>query len=534
MRDEIPGLERFEPRWLVALRAGFDNRGPSHDLTRFVLLRLLGLVYTVAFSTALFQGPALLGSKGLTPIASYLPRLVEHFESRAIAVIRAPTLFWASSSDGFLMALALAGLVLSLCLLAGFANAKSLLALWVLHLSFVNVGQLWYNFGWEIQLAETGFLAVFLVPWNQARPFPTLPAPTPVIWLYRWLALRIMLGAGLIKVRGDDCWLALTCLDYHFETQPVPGPLSAWFHHAPHAVHATGVALNHVVELVAPLFALGPRRLRIAAGAAMALFQGILIASGNLSYLNWLTLIPILACFDDAVFSQLLPQALARRAERAREGRSPSRAQRRATLGIFGVVVVLSIAPIWNLVSSEQAMNRSFEPLGLVNTYGAFGSVGRVRSELVIEGTLDASLGPTTVWREYEFRAKPGDPLRRPPWLTPYHRRLDWLMWFAAMGSPQEYPFVVQLLAKLLEGDANVRTLLARDPFDGRAPEYVRVLVYRYELVSPLSSEPGHFRRTLGGTWLPPLSKSDPRLREFLFVHGFRADGIDPTSIESR
>ncbi|MFO0571893.1 MAG: lipase maturation factor family protein [Polyangiaceae bacterium] len=233
------------------------------------------------------------------------------------------------------------------------------------------------------------------------------------------------------------------------------------------------------------------------------------------------------------MFSKLLPQALARRAERAREGRSPSRAQRRATLGIFGVVVVLSIAPIWNLVSSEQAMNRSFEPLGLVNTYGAFGSVGRVRSELVIEGTLDASLGPTTVWREYEFRAKPGDPLRRPPWLTPYHRRLDWLMWFAAMGSPQEYPFVVQLLAKLLEGDANVRTLLARDPFDGRAPEYVRVWCIATSSSRRCRRSPATFV-ALGGTWLPPLSKSDPRLREFLFVHGFRADGIDPTSIESR
>src|SRR6185503_8889056 len=175
--------------------------------------------------------------------------------------------------------------------LAGFANALLLLVLWALYMSYVHVGQDWYGYGWEIQLLETGFLAVFLCPLLDARPFPRRPPPAPVVWLFRWVVVRIMLGAGLIKLRGDPCWQELTCLDTHFETQPLPNPLSPALHAMPHWIHALGVLGNHLAELVAPLFAFGPRRARHVAGLAMFAFQIGLILSGNLSFLNWLTLV---------------------------------------------------------------------------------------------------------------------------------------------------------------------------------------------------------------------------------------------------
>src|SRR5205085_617806 len=194
---------------------------------------------------------------------------------------------------------------LSLLMLAGYANAITLAVLCALQISVIAIGQDFYGLGWEIQLVETGFLCIFLCPLRDGRPFPRRPPPLPVVWLLRWLAVRIMWGAGLIKLRGDPCWRDLTCLDFHFETQPIPSPMSALFHAAPPWVHKVGVAFNHVVELAAPFFVFGPRRWRNVAGALMAALQVILILSGNLSFLNWLTLVPILACFDDGLWRRV-------------------------------------------------------------------------------------------------------------------------------------------------------------------------------------------------------------------------------------
>ncbi len=199
-----------------------------------------------------------------------------------------------------------------------------------------------------------------------------------------------MLGAGLIKLRGDPCWRDLTCLDFHFETQPIPNPLTPAFHFLPPWAHKLGVLFNHAVELVVPFFVFGGRRLRAVAGALMAALQIVLIASGNLSFLNWLTLVPILACFDDGLWRRLLPRALVARAERARAAALPSRAQGATTAVVGAAIVLLSIGPVVNMLSAQQMMNTSFTRLPLVNTYGAFGSVGRERNQLVFEGTTDA------------------------------------------------------------------------------------------------------------------------------------------------
>lgn len=494
--------------------------GPSYWLTRLLLLRLLGLVYLVAFATVIFQGPALFGEDGLLPAADFLDRVGEGHESSSEAFWSRPTLFWLSASDGFLLAAAWAGALLSLAVLAGFANVPILLTLWVLHYSFNEIGQAWYAFGWEMQLLETGFLAVFLVPLLDPRPLPRHAPPRPVIWLYRWLLFRIMLGAGLIKLRGAPCWEELTCLQYHYETQPVPNPLSALLHHMPAWLHAAGALFNHVVEIVLPWFVFGPRRARHLAGFLMLLFQLLLIASGNLSYLNWLTIVPILACFDDQLLRRLMPRRWVERSETARAAAPSPGPGRKAAVGIlFASVALLSLDPIANLMSSRQAMNKSYNPLHLANTYGAFGGVGEVRYEIVFEGTNDPVPDDGAEWRAYELPCKPGDPSRRPCVITPYHYRLDWLLWFCAMSSPERYPWTIHLVAKLLEGDETLLGLFAHNPFPERPPRWIRVSRYRYRF-APLSADAWWERERIG-TWIEPVRADDPRLRRILRVYGW-------------
>ncbi|MGE5185461.1 MAG: lipase maturation factor family protein [Acidobacteriota bacterium] len=541
-------------------------RPRDYVLTRWLVLRLLGVVYVFAFLGILFQALPLIGSHGLTPASA----VVEH-----ATFWQLPSVFVWDCSDTALMAWAYVGLALSIALVAGYANLPSLLVLWLIYGSYERVGQLWWGFGWEIQIVETTLLAAFLAhPWDP-RPLRA-PAPTTTsIVLMRWLVFRIMLGAGLIKLRGDSCWTELTCLDGHFETQPIPNPLSPWFHHLPHAVHAGGVVFNHIVECVAPFFVFGPRPLRLVAGLAMLSFQGVLIASGNLAFLNWLTIVPILACFDDDALLRLVParwrdRLRARRAPRVdRNGWQLALAitvtlgaillyehasaledffaivvlvpaiaffatpdwrrwlvprlgkpdARQIVVGMFAALVIFKSLPVVdNLTSHHQAMNRSYDRLELVNTYGAFGSVGMERYELVIEGTLDAD--PATAhWAAYELPCKPGDLARRPCVLGPYHRRLDWLIWFAAMDEVPREAWVIHLVWKLLDGDRGIRTLLAVDPFAGQPPKWVRIRRFRYHFAPPGSD--AWWTRDDEKLWLEPVSLATPGLRDALARFGW-------------
>jgi hypothetical protein len=383
------------------------------------------------------------------------------------------------------------------------------------------MGQDWYSYGWEIQLLETGLLGIFLCPLLDGRPFPRRPPPLPVIWLFRWLIFRIMLGAGLIKIRGDSCWRDLTCLYYHYETQPIPNPLSRVLHFMPHWFQKLGALWNHLNELVAPWFAFGPRLARHVAGFLLVSFQVILIFSGNLSFLNWLTIIPVLACFDDSLLRHILPRCLVERAIQAHQNARVSRSQQVLVTAFFLLVSALSIFPVANLLSSNQAMNTSFDRLHLVNTYGAFGSVGRERDEIIFQGTSDSIITPQTQWKEYEFKCKPGDPFRRPCIISPYHYRLDWQIWFAAMSTPEQYPWTLHLVWKLLHNDSGVLSLLANNPFPEAPPHHIRAELYRYEF-TPLTDRSGAWwKRTPRGTWLPALAPEDPKLRRFLTAYGW-------------
>jgi hypothetical protein len=360
-------------------------------------------------------------------------------------------------------------------------------------------------------LLETGFLAIFLAPLWRPQPFPEkTPPPRVVFWLLRWLAFRLMFGAGLIKLRGDPCWRDLSCLLYHYETQPLPNPLSFYLHQLPRWFHQGEVLFNHFVELVVPWMVFGPAACRNLAGVLLVLFQVLLILSGNLSFLNWLTIAVCVACFDDAFLARFLPRAWSTRTRTLPAEGSPAR--RAAVYALTAVVAVLSLNPVANMLSPGQLMNASFDPFDLVNTYGAFGSILRERREIVLQGTADEEPSDQARWLDYEFKCKPGDVERRPCVVSPYHHRVDWQMWFAAMSGPSEQPWLLFLVAKLLEGDPKTLGLLAKGPFRDRPPRYIRARLYRYEFARPGARGGAWWRRTLMGEYLPPLSREDLRL----------------------
>jgi len=441
---------------------------PGYWYSRWLFERGLAAIYLIAFLVVVNQFLPLLGDRGLLPVRRFVSE---------VPFSASPSLFFFAPSDRVFRIAGWIGVLVSCVALSGVLQRTSALAaaamwatLWILYLSFVNVGQTFYAFGWESLLCEAGFFAIFLGSGTTA--------PHVVInWIYRWTLFRLMFGAGLIKLRGDPCWRELTCLDYYFETQPIPNALSWYFHQLPRSVLHGGVGFNHLVELVVPFGFFLPQPIAGIAGLITILFQLTLIVSGNLSWLNWLTIVLAISTLDNRWLGWL-PASMPTL-------QSMPSVQRYVSWGLAVLVVYLSIAPTMNMLSSQQLMNSSFNSLQLVNTYGAFGSVTRERYEVVIEGTDDENPGDATLWREYEFKGKPGDVSRRPAQIAPYHLRIDWLMWFAAMSSARDYPWFPELLRKLLEGDSAVVGLLASNPFPGHAPRWIRAQLYLYTFTTP-------------------------------------------------
>jgi hypothetical protein len=388
-------------------------------------------------------------------------------------------------------------------------------------MSIVHVGQEWYSYGWEIQLTETGFLAIFFCPLLDLRPFPRREPPMPIIVLFRWLIFRLMLGAGLIKIRGDEIWRNATALYYHFETQPIPGPLSRWFHFLPHTMLKMGVWFNWLAELAAPLFVFWPRLARHIAGVIIVLFQVNLILSGNLSFLNWLTIVPALACFDDGFWSRLLPKRLVRRAEAAADRAEPSKPMLTTAWAVALVIALLSIRPAFNMLSPGQIMISSYDPFDLVNSYGAFGTVGRERFNVIFEGTMDADSTDKANWKPYIYKGLPVLPGKRSPQIAPYQLRLDWQMWFAAMSTSEEYLWTYNLVWKLLHNDPDAVGLFAGNPFPGKPPRYIRAVLYRYRFAKPGNPQGLYWNRERLGLWLPVLSANNSQLIAFLEAEGW-------------
>ncbi|MCB9799649.1 MAG: lipase maturation factor family protein [Candidatus Omnitrophica bacterium] len=478
------------------------NEKRGYRLTRLCLQRGLAFIYLTGFLIAVHQFLPLAGENGLYPVGLFLKR---------VTFWQAPGLFWLNPSDAFMLAAAWAGVFLSVLALSGFSEKYGpwfsglvWFLLWVLYQSFVNAGQVFYGFGWETLLLECGFLAIFFGD-------EKTPPPAAIIWLIRWILFRLMFGAGLIKLRGDSCWRDLTCMYYFYETQPVPNPLSWFFHHLPPLFHKGEVLVNHFTELVVPWGFFLVQPVCAIAGILTILFHLILIISGNLAWLNYITIILCFSCFDDRMLSRvtrLKPPAYGE-ASKIRRGMI-------AVLTVF--ILVLSIPSAANLFSRRQRMNASFEPFHLVNTYGAFGGITRKRMEVVIEGTADRVIGPETEWREYEFKCKPGDVKQRPCLMSPYLYKLDWQIWFAAMNTYAAHPWILNLTAKLLENDKPVLSLLKTNPFPDRPPHYIRAVLYEYRFSTPEERHQSGqwWIRTPVRPYLPPLSLDNPSFLKIL------------------
>ncbi len=474
----------MDAQWFVA---------PEYWLSREILQRGVAAVYLVAFVGAARQFRALIGERGMLPV----PEFVARVPFRA-----APSIFHLHYSDRVFAGVCWLGAAASAAMVAGVGNLVPLwaamamwLVLWAMYLSIVNVGQRWYGFGWESLLLEAGFIAAFLGNDDTAPPLLAILAA-------RWLLFRVEFGAGLIKMRGDPCWRDLTCLYYHHETQPMPGPLSWFFHHLPKPLHRVEVAGNHFAQLVVPFALFAPQPVASVAAAIVIVTQLWLVASGNFAWLNWLTIILAVSAIDHRAFASVLPVP----DPAALPG--PPLWFAVVVIALAAVTVVLSYWPVRNMVSRHQFMNAAFNPIHLMNTYGAFGSIGRVRLEVIVEGTDDAEITGQTVWKEYEFKGKPGDPRRLPRQWAPHHLRLDWLMWFAALSPQYARDWLGQFVIRLLRNDAPTLRLLRHNPFPETPPRFVRAQLYEYRFTTwrELVRERTWWRRTLIGEYLPPVA----------------------------
>jgi hypothetical protein len=470
-------------------------------IARLLLQRGIAAIYLIAFLAVLLQFKPLLGDRGLLPVPAFLKRA---------SFGDAPSIFLWKYSDRGLDLAAWTGLIVSACAVGGLTEAGPVwlsiaawLLLYVLYLSIVNVGQSFFGFGWESMLLEAGFFTAFLGPSHMQ------PSVLPVLIL-RWMLFRTEVGAGLIKLRHDLCWRNLTCLYFHYETQPLPNPLSWYFHRLPRWFHRFSVVFSHFVQVVVPFGLFAPQPVASVAAVLIIFHQLWLIVSGNYSWLNWLTAVLGVAGLSDGILRLVLPLTA--------PPLQPRPAAYDAVIyAVTAAAAVLSAQPILNLFSKNQIMNYSYNRFHLVNTYGAFGSIGRERYEIVMEGTSDRVVLPHTEWKEYGFRAKPGDPKRMAPQIAPYHLRLDWLIWFlpfsvAVTGSGIRVwrydVWFVRFVQRLLLGDKTILRLMGKNPFPEKPPVYIRALFYRYRYSDwRTKREIGvWWTRELLGTYLDPVS----------------------------
>ena len=486
--------------WLRLLEA------TDYTIAREVLLRGVAAIYCAAFLAAFNQFPALLGENGLAPAPEYIARTSSRDK---------PSLFrWRFTpySDRLLRIVCVIGMVLSLSVVAGlvqlgpaWTTIPVFLLMWWLYQSIVNIGQYYYGFGWESLLLEVGFVVAFLGTPDGAPPFL-------VLLFLRWTLFRVEFGAGMIKMRGDKSWRNLTAMNYHHQTQPMPNPVSRWAHQKPQWWHKSETLGSHVIQLVMPWLLFFPQPVASIAAVVIILSQLVLVITGNYAWLNWLTILIAFSAISDSFLYALVGggwpdwgwEYVAAVLNGEVTVQSPV-----WWLVLTGVVFIglcaLSWQPLRNLFSPHQLMNASFNRWHLVNAYGAFGAMTHTRREIIIEGTLHTNPSEDNGWQAYEFKGKPGDPFRRPPQVAPYHLRLDWMMWFLALGSPNQ-PWFRRLLDKILDGDPAIRKLLRHDPFDGQPPVLIRVKIYEYRYATAAERrETGQFWwRTELGVLVPP------------------------------
>jgi hypothetical protein len=475
-----------------------------------MFLRLLGLTYLIAFVSLETQIRGLIGADGILPARAFLDSVRRLTGPERYHLL--PTLCWLDSSDGVLQLLCVAGAILSLMLMSAVAEVLALILLWAFYLSLQTVGGDFLSFQWDILLLETGFLAVFLVPF-ELRPSLARPREPPraIRWLLLWLLFRLMFSSGAVKLlSGDPAWRDATALTYHFETQPLPTWIGWYAHQLPLSVQKLSCLGMYAVELVAPFLIFTTGRGRAVAFMVIVAFQLLIAATGNYCFFNLLTIALGFLLLDDEVWPR-------RWRERFAEGAMERNEPLQRWLLPPVVIVILSLTAVqltqtlglrvpWP--TPVTAFKRWLDPFQLVSGYGLFAVMTKTRPEIVVEGSQDGE-----DWKEYEFRWKPGDLRRAPRFVEPHQPRLDWQMWFAALGTYEENPWFRNFLVRLLQGSPNVVGLMGHNPFPDAPPRYVRALLYEYRF-SDLGEKRigGHWwRRERKGLYSPVLSLRQKR-----------------------
>jgi len=508
LHERVPGFRPVAETVykLVARHRSFAYRFTKHfwgiplepgtfHYASWFFLRLLGLIYLIAFLSFGVQAAGLIGSRGISPLTEFLGAARQYFGNARFWNV--PTLFWLQGSDAMIRVVWIAGVVLSVLMAVGMNNRSLRVALFVLYLSLAAAGQEFMGYQWDALLLEAGFLAIFL------------GSSTLIIKLFRWLLFRLMFLSGAVKLLSHDpAWRSFTALPVHYETQPLPTPLAWYFSQLPAWFQRVSVGFVFFVELFVPFLILAPRRLRIWAAAMITVLQILIALTGNYAFFNLLTVTLCLFLLDDTLIRRFLPNAIASRISRAIPDSSARIWVRRFCSVIYALVLFISgfeMAGKFSGVHWRPAdkVVAAIAPFEIVNTYGLFAVMTTTRPEIMIEGSDDGE-----TWLPYEFKYKPGKLDRPPTWVAPHQPRLDWQMWFAALGDYRGNPWILQFMARLLEGSPEVSNLLFNNPFPKAPPRYVRATLYEYHFTDPdQKGKIGNsWRRELKGEYVPAIS----------------------------
>ncbi len=495
---------------------------PRWQLSRWVFLRLLGVVALIAFASYFVQVDGLVGSHGIWPAAKFLDLVRRHFArdgvtSTAGLFLHAPTVFWFGASDAMLTGVCVGGMVASVCLVAGVWPRAALASIWLLYLSLANASGVFMGYQWDALLIETAFFAVFFAPSGLFERRGE-PASRPARLVLQWLVFRLMFMSGVVKLISGPTWRDLSAMTYHYWTQPIPAWTSYFAYHLPAWFHHVETAATLVLEIAVPPFLFAPRALRRVAALLLIVLQLLILATGNFGFFNLLAIALCLACVDDAVYERLLPDRLVAWIGRPDVTDAKPRGWRRWS-GHAMIAVALVATTITGLQMLTEftetpllpsAVTGAVQSFRTMNNYGLFRVMTTQRPEILVEGSNDGEH-----WKVYDFKYKPDHLDEAPGFIGPHMPRLDWQMWFAALGHCRSNMWLVQFQRRLLEGSPTVLDLLAANPFPTAPPTYIRTVEYDYHFTTAKQrARTGHWwRRARRGPYCPALTLREGKLQ---------------------
>ncbi|MHB8301744.1 MAG: lipase maturation factor family protein [Acidobacteriaceae bacterium] len=510
-----------------------DQGVRDHQISRWIFLRCLGLVYFSAFYSLVFQVRGLIGPRGILPASAYLAAVL-----RALGPLRfwyAPTLLWFSSSSHMLMALCWVGIAASLLLVANVWPRAMLAVCFVCFLSFVSAAGDFSAYQSDGMLLEAGFLSLFFAPggflpgWGTGR-FP----PRASLFLLLWEWFRIYFESGVVKLAsGDPQWRHLTAMDQYYQNGPLPTWIGWYVEHLPHWFQASTVVGTFALELVLVWMVFLPRRWRIVCFFLVTPWQIAVILTANYAFLNYIVLALGFLLLDDRFLLRFVPTrwraglsvpqepalgnaSLENANERSSEAPAetqPSRSLRHVhalrlavtavvLTWIFYATTVPMLQMFWREIPLPRGPVTALEPFRIANQYGLFAVMTPHRYEIEFQGSNDGH-----TWVAYPFRYKPQDVTRPPGIYAPYQPRFDWNLWFASLGPWQQYPIVPRTEELLLFNDPDVLALFAGNPFPGQPPRAVRAVLWQYWFTTlrQKRTQGIWWRRELLGTYAPTL-----------------------------